>query len=76
MSIAQRVKDYQPPRIGGICRTCALLADLPKSEAEALQKAQDDPKISNAGLSKILKAEGYEVADSTIRRHRVNECKK
>jgi hypothetical protein len=75
MSLSQRIADYKPAKIGGSCRTCELLRSLPKKEAEVLQAALDDPKFSNAGLSKILKAEGYQVADSTVRRHRKGECK-
>ena len=76
MSLAERLSDYSPPKIGGECRTCSLLKTLPKGEAEALQAALDDPKYSNAALSKILKAEGYQIADSTVRRHRKAECKR
>ena len=75
MSLSQRIADYKPARIGGACRTCELLRLLPKGEAKALQDALDDPKFSNAGLSKILKAEGHPIADSTVRRHRRGECK-
>lgn len=75
MSLAKRLSEYDPPKIGGQCRTCALLASLPKGERDALQGALDDPKYSNAALAKILKAEGYQIADSTVRRHRKGECK-
>ena len=75
MSLSKRIAEYTPPKIGSECRTCTLLADLPKDEAAALQQALDDPRISNAGLSRILKAEGYQIADSTVRRHRKGECK-
>jgi hypothetical protein len=75
MSLSKRIAEYKPPKIGGECRTCTLLADLPKDERDALQQALDDPRISNAGLSRILKAEGYQIADSTVRRHRKGECK-
>ena len=75
MSLSKRLAEYQPPKIGGYCRTCQLLEDLSKEDAEAFQKALDDPRISNAGLSRILKDEGYHIADSTVRRHRKGECK-
>jgi hypothetical protein len=75
MSISQRIADYKPARIGGACRTCELLRSLSKKEADALRDALADPKYSNAGLAKILKAEGYPMADSTVRRHRRGECK-
>ena len=76
MSLAKRIAEYEPPKIGGECRTCSLLRSLPKSEAAALQAALDDPRYSNNALSKILKAEGYQAADSTVRRHRKGECKR
>lgn len=74
MSIAKRVAEYQGPRLGARCRTCVLLEELPQEEAEALKVALVDPRISNAGLAAILKAEGYSIADSTVRRHRKGEC--
>jgi hypothetical protein len=76
MSIAQRLADYEPPRIGSVCKTCTLLKELPEGESAALQKALDDPTISNAGLMRILRAEGFPLAETTLRRHRVGECKK
>lgn len=75
MTIAQRVAEYQGPRIGGRCRTCTLIADLPKEESEALLAALRDERISNAGLAQILRAEGFPIAETTIRRHRKGECK-
>lgn len=75
MSLAKRLSEYEPPKIGGQCRTCALLKSLPKGEADALAAALADPRYSNSSLSKILKAEGYQIADSTVRRHRKGECK-
>lgn len=75
MTIAQRVAEYQSPRIGGRCRTCSLIADLPKEESEALIGALADERISNSGLAQILRAEGFPIAETTIRRHRKGECK-
>lgn len=76
MSIAQRVAEYRSPRIGGRCRTCVLLEELPPEEMQALEVALTDERISNAGLAKILRAEGYPLAETTIRRHRRGECKR
>ena len=74
MSISQRITDYVPARKGGSCHTCALLAELPPAEAKALADALADPRFSNSGLSKILKDEGYQIASSTVGRHRRGEC--
>jgi hypothetical protein len=76
MSLSKRIAEYEPPVIGGVCRTCTLLKTLPKGEAEALQSALDDERISNASLSRILKEEGFTIGESTVRRHRKNECRR
>lgn len=75
MSLSQRIADYKPARVGGSCRTCELLRSLPDADADALRDALADPKFSNAGLAKILRGEGYSVADTTVGRHRRGECK-
>lgn len=76
MSLAERIAEYEPPGVGGSCRTCSLLKSLPEGEASALQAALDDPRYSNNAIAKILKAEGFQIADSTVRRHRRAECKR
>lgn len=76
MSLSERIAEYKPGRVGATCRTCSLLEALPEGEAKALIDALDDPRFSNAGLAKILKDEGYSMAESTVRRHRRGECKR
>jgi hypothetical protein len=74
MSLSERLAEYEKPLIGGRCTVCNLLDQLPEGEAKSLAEALADPKFSNAGLSRILKAEGYPIGDSTIGRHRRSEC--
>lgn len=76
MSISKRVAEYVPARKGGLCHTCALLADLPPKESQALAEALADPRFSNSGLSRILRDEGYPIASSTVGRHRRGDCQK
>lgn len=76
MSLSERIAEYKPGKVGATCRTCSLLASLPEGEAKALMDALADPRFSNAGLAKILKDEGYSMAESTVRRHRRGECKR
>lgn len=76
MSLSDRIAEYQPPRIGAACKTCSLLASLSDKEAAALRVALDDPRISNAGLARILKEEGYQIQETTVRRHRRGECRR
>ena len=76
MSLSERIAGYKPARIGGSCSTCKLIESLPEADSKALVNALADPRFSTAGLSKILKDEGYSLASSTIGRHRRGECQK
>lgn len=74
MSLSKRIAEYEPPRIGGRCRTCAALSEASPEDRAALEAALADPRYSNAGLSRILKEEGFQIQESTVRRHRRGEC--
>lgn len=75
MSLAKRIAEYEKPKIGGVCSTCTVISEANDEDKAALLAAMDDPRISNAGLSRILREEGYEIGDSALRRHRKGECK-
>jgi hypothetical protein len=76
MSLSSRIAEFEPPVIGGRCRICNLSQTLPADEVAALDAALVDQRISNASLSQILKAEGFQVGETTVRRHRRGECKR
>ena len=75
MSLAKRIAEYEKPKVGGTCTTCAAIADADPEDRAALLAAMDDPRISNAGLARILREEGFHVGESALRRHRKGECK-
>lgn len=75
MSLSQRLSEYEKPRVGMMCTTCKVIADASPDDRDALLAAMDDPRISNAGISRILREEGYPIGDSAVRRHRKGECK-
>lgn len=74
MSLSDRLAAYEKPLVGGRCTVCSLIDSLPEDEAKALSDALADPAFSNAGLSRVLKEEGYQVGGSTLGRHRRQEC--
>lgn len=76
MSLSDRIAEYKPPRIGGSCKMCSLLVSLPEKDSAALRGAVDDARISNAGLARILKEEGFQIQETTVRRHRKSECRR
>ena len=75
MSLAKRIAEYEKPKIGGTCTTCAAINEANDEDRAALVAAMDDPRISNAGLARILREEGFHVGESALRRHRKGECK-
>lgn len=76
MSLSDRIAEYKPPRIGGSCKVCAILETVPEKDASALLVALDDVRISNAGLARILRDEGFQIQETTVRRHRRSECRR
>lgn len=76
MSLADRFSSYKAPSPGPKCVTCHLVASLPKADAAALQKALDDPSVSNAAISEILRSEDHQVAETSVRRHRRGMCRR
>lgn len=76
MSLSDRIAEYQPPHIGGACKMCSLLLELPEKDSAALRVAVDDARISNAGLARILRAEGFQIQETSVRRHRKSECRR
>jgi len=75
MGLADRFATYEKPALGAKCATCTLLIDLPESESVALQSALDDPSVSNAAISNILKAENHHIGETSVRRHRKKICR-
>lgn len=76
MSLSDRIAEYKPPRIGGACKVCVILETVPEKDASALLVALDDVRISNAGLARILRDEGFQIQETTVRRHRRSECRR
>ena len=56
------------------CSVCTLIEKLPTEESKALKEKMANPSIAHRALSKILKANGYDVTDGTLGRHRRGDC--
>ena len=57
-----------------LCTVCRLINSLDDPEREALLLRMGDPEISHASISRILKANGYDITEGTLGRHRRNGC--
>jgi hypothetical protein len=56
------------------CSVCLLLTTIDKAEAKALTERLQDKHVANTALSRVLKANGHEISDGTLSRHRRGEC--
>lgn len=59
-----------------ICSVCKMIASLTKAEQEALAPRMEDPDISHAALSRVLQANGHQIMQGTLARHRNKECQR
>ncbi len=56
------------------CDVSIALASLPKKDAAALREAIADEAFPATQIARAVRAEGYRMGDSTVRRHRRGDC--
>lgn len=81
MSLSEKLNSVANSSVAKICKIGAILASstLSIKDKETLKSilSQDinDPKrVSNVDIGKILREEGYDVSNSSVDRHRRNDC--
>jgi hypothetical protein len=76
MTLQQALEANKATIKGPTCTVCVLLTTLKADDAKALQSALDDPSFTARGISRALKAEGHNIADQTLNRHRKADCRR
>jgi hypothetical protein len=56
------------------CSVCTLISKLSKEETEVLKEKMSNTSITHSALSKVLKANGYNITEGTLGRHRRGDC--
>lgn len=79
MSLSDQIKAESTKVITKRCKIGVILLDLTQEDRDSLIQAFDKPAHSLGGLSntkihKILISEGFEIALSTVDRHRNKDC--
>lgn len=64
-----------PKQVRAWCSVCTELEKMNAKEREALLTRFADKNISHIALSKVLRANGIDLSDSVIGRHRRGICK-
>lgn len=61
-------------RKGPLCTVARIMAEMSEIDATDLDTAFKDPKYSNKSIFMVLRGRGYDVAQTTVARHRRGEC--
>ena len=56
------------------CSVCTLVERLTKEESKILKEKLSNASITHAALGKVLKANGHNITDGTLGRHRRGDC--
>lgn len=63
-----------PRPLRAFCSICELLKKVTDKERTILQARLDDSKVTHTALSRVLRANDYNISDSVIGRHRRGSC--
>lgn len=74
MSLAERLRNVSAERKGPPCTIRVLLDGMTKEDKQALTEVLADPTVQSRAIWRALVAEGYEVSDSPVARHRKGLC--
>lgn len=73
MSLANRLAEQRDGKPGPKCSMCRILVDLSDDERQAVEDAMASEMQSSA-IYRALRAEGYEIRQATVGRHRRGDC--
>jgi hypothetical protein len=76
MVLADTLQTYKATIKGPTCTMCTLLKLLLADDRKALEAALIDPSFTGAAISRALKAEGHNISDMTVNRHRKADCRR
>jgi hypothetical protein len=69
MSLAEHLATTLPK-----CRYAHVYVSLDADDRGTLDGALDNPGLSTAQLARALRAEGHQIGEDSIRRHRTGDC--
>jgi hypothetical protein len=75
MSLADSLRDVSPAPRGPRCTMCQLTLALSDADSAALQQALDSPTYTNDMIARALQAEGHDIRQQSVSRHRRGLCR-
>jgi hypothetical protein len=74
MGLADTLATPKRTAKGPLCLACRLLVTLQGDELTAYRAALANPAWESKALARALRAEGHDVSDYGMQRHRRGEC--
>lgn len=74
MGLADQFAALRPNHGGTRCGVGSALDRMDDADQAALQAALDNPTLQAAGISQVLRNNGYDVGDQAVSRHRRGVC--
>jgi hypothetical protein len=74
MTFAESMAAVSPNRRGGVCVVCLIVEKMTPADKLAFSQACVDERITAPMIVDALRAEGFTVNVSSVRRHRRGEC--
>lgn len=74
MGLKEALEAERAKKPGYRCSVCKLLDELPDDDAQALREALNTPLVQGAQISRALQAEGHDIKQNTVTRHRRGDC--
>lgn len=75
MSLADSLRDVSPANKGPRCTLCRIIMGLSAADSAALSDALNSPTYTNDMIARALQAEGHDIREQSVGRHRRGICR-
>jgi hypothetical protein len=75
VSLADSLRDVSPAPRGPRCTMCRIELALSDKDRAALMEALNSPTYTNDMIARALQAEGHDVRQQSVSRHRRGLCR-
>lgn len=74
MGLKDALEQSTRKRTGFRCSVCKLLDTVDAEDAEALREYLGNPAVQSSQIGRALQAEGHDISQHTVSRHRRGDC--
>ena len=75
MTLADSLRNVSPANNGPRCTLCRIILGLGAADSAALSAALGDAMFTNNMIARALQAEGHDIREQSVGRHRRGICR-